>query len=65
MSKGLELQEVRAGSMGGVEGADDIGPYAFHRVEGGGGIDGEQLHVIEYCTIGAKRIRSVLRPDVS
>ena len=34
LSNGLELQEVRAGSMGGVEGAGDIGPYAFHRVEG-------------------------------
>ena len=65
MSNGLELQKVRAGSMGGVQGTDDIGPYAFYRAEGCGGIDGEHLHVIEDCKICGKRTGSVLRPDMS
>ena len=47
MSDGLEFQKVRAGSLRGVEGTGDIGPYALNWVEGCGGVNGERLNVME------------------
>ena len=64
MSNGLELQKVRAGSMRGVKGTDDIGPYALYRVEGCGGGDGEHLYVMEDCKIGGEGIGRVLGPNM-